>query len=56
MIRCPECKNLLKPYCSKLKRGDRIRYYKCDICGKSFRTKVKIKVEEKIIKDEDYDK
>lgn len=55
MIRCPECKNLLKPYCSKLKRGDRIRYYKCDICGKAFRTKVEIKVTEEII-DEDYDK
>lgn len=56
MIRCPECMNLLKPYCSKLKKGKRIRYYKCDICGESFKTKIKVKIEEKIIKDEDYDK
>ncbi|WP_294727081.1 hypothetical protein [uncultured Fusobacterium sp.] len=55
MIRCPECNNLLKSYCSKLKRGERIRYYKCEICGKTLKTKVEIKVTEEVI-NEDYDK
>lgn len=52
MIRCPECNNLLKSYCSKLKRGERIRYYKCEICGKTLKTKVEIKVIEEVINED----
>lgn len=52
MIRCPECTKLLKSYCTKTKKGKTIRYYKCNICGKTFKTRV-YKVEtEKIISEE----
>lgn len=52
MIRCPDCDKKLKSYCSKVKKNKRIRYYKCNICGKTFKTKVvKIEVEKIIIEE-----
>lgn len=49
MIRCPNCHNKLKHYCTKKKQGQTIRYYKCGICGKSFKTKLFKLVIEKIV-------
>lgn len=50
MIRCPNCSNRLKNYCTKTKKGEVIRYYKCRICGNSFKTKIFKMEVEKIIK------
>ncbi len=50
MIKCPCCSNKLRSYCTKKKQGKVFRYYKCKICGETFKTKLyKVEVE-KIIK------
>lgn len=38
MIRCPECHAKLKTYCTRYKRGRKLRYYSCEICGKKIIT------------------
>lgn len=50
MIRCPSCSNKLRSYCTKTKKGQKIRYYKCKICGQTFKTKLYQLEVEKIIK------
>lgn len=52
MIRCPECNKKLKSYCTKNKKNKTIRYYKCNICGTSFKTRVFKYEVEKIISEE----
>ncbi|MBR8701301.1 hypothetical protein IX317_001103 [Fusobacterium sp. DD29] len=50
MIRCPNCYSKLKSYCTKTKKGKLIRYYKCKICGSSFKTRFEKVEVERIIK------
>lgn len=40
VIRCPECKVKIKTYCTKYKKGKKLRYYSCEICGKKLITLV----------------
>lgn len=54
MVRCPECSNKMRAYCSKLKKGRRIRYYKCNICGNSVQTlTTKVEIEKIVNKNVD---
>lgn len=46
MIRCPECHAKIVSYCTKYKKGKKIRYYICQICGTPTMTKV---IEKEII-------
>lgn len=50
-MKCPQCKTKLSAYCTKLKKGKKIKYYKCDICGNTFRTLYKIIRVERILKE-----
>lgn len=43
MIRCPECKAKMTTYCTKYKKGKKLRYYSCVVCGKKITTLVKEK-------------
>lgn len=52
MIKCPVCEKKLKSYCTKNKKNKTIRYYKCNICGTSFKTRVFKYEVEKIISEE----
>lgn len=40
MIKCPECGAKLSPYCTKVKKDVKRRYYKCFICSHTFTTQV----------------
>lgn len=40
MIRCPECHAKMVTYCTKYKKGHKLRYYSCEICGKKIITRV----------------
>lgn len=41
MIKCPDCKIKLSPYCTKItKEKIKKRYYKCPICSKTYITTV----------------
>lgn len=39
-MKCPDCKAELKVYCVKHKATKKLRYYKCDICGKKLITQI----------------